>query len=208
MLDVHAVHETIHSWQGFFIHLATITIGLLIALGLEQTAEHMHHLNQLDEARRELKIELEANRKQVDKNLLAMQKLVAELDADMAVLRAAQASHSVIGRKLVYETQLFWPLDGAWQVVKQNASLGLMPHDELYRYTYIHEAISAVMDGLTDLGARLQVASAIYRRAPAGNFTPRDLEELISATSEVQGKAAFGIELLHYEEIGLKSVGN
>jgi hypothetical protein len=208
MFDVHAPHESIHSWRGFFIHIAIIAIGLLIALGLEQTAEHIHHLHQLDEARRELKIELEANRKQVDKNLVALQKLVAELDADMALLRSAQASHSVIGQKLVYETQLFWPLDGTWQAVKQNGSLGLMPHKELYGYTYVYEAIAAVMEGLTDLGARLHVANAIYRRAPDGNFTPRDLEELISATSEVQGKAAFGIELLHYEELGLKSAGN
>ena len=37
MLDVHAPHETVHSWKDFFIHIATIVIGLLIAVGLEQT---------------------------------------------------------------------------------------------------------------------------------------------------------------------------
>jgi hypothetical protein len=208
MLDVHAPHETVRSWKDFFTHIAIITIGLLIAIGLEQTVEHIHHIYQLNEARRELKIELEANRKQLEKNLVAAQQLVAQLDSDMALLRAAQASHAAIGRKLVYEVQFFWPLDGTWQAVKQNGSLGLMPHKELYGYTYVYEAIAAVMEGLTDLGARLHVANAIYRRAPDGNFTPRDLEELISATSEVQGKAAFGIELLHYEDMGLKSVGN
>jgi hypothetical protein len=208
MLDVHAPHETVRSWKDFFTHIAIITIGLLIAIGLEQTVEHIHHIYQLNEARRELKIELEANRKQLEKNLVAAQQLVAQLDSDMALLRAAQASHAAIGRKLVYEVQFLWPLDGTWQAVKQNGSLGLMPHKELYGYTYVYEAIAAVMEGLTDLGARLHVANAIYRRAPDGNFTPRDLEELISATSEVQGKAAFGIELLHYEDMGLKSVGN
>lgn len=208
MLDVHSPHETVRSWKEFFTHIAIITIGLLIAIGLEQTVEHIHRIYQLNEARRELKIELEANRKQLEKNLVAAQQLVAQLDSDMALLRAAQASHSVIGQKLMYEVQFFWPLDGTWQAVKQNGSLALMPHNELYGYTYVHEAIAAVMEGLTDLGARLRVANAIYQRAPDGNFTPRDLEELISATSEVQGKAAFGIELLHYEDIGLKSVGN
>jgi hypothetical protein len=39
MLDVHAPHEPIHTWKNFFIHLATISIGLLIAIGLEQTVE-------------------------------------------------------------------------------------------------------------------------------------------------------------------------
>lgn len=58
----------------------------------------------------------------------------------------------------MYEVQFFWPLDGTWQAVKQNGALGLMPHNELYRYTYFHEAIAAVMEGLTDLGARLPVS--------------------------------------------------
>jgi hypothetical protein len=35
MLDVHAPHETVHSWRDSITHIATITIGLLIALGLE-----------------------------------------------------------------------------------------------------------------------------------------------------------------------------
>jgi hypothetical protein len=65
------------------------------------------------------------------------------------------------------------------------------PSAELYRYTYIHEGISAVMDALTELAARMSVASAIAKRAPEGEFTPRDVEDLITATSEVQGRLEF-----------------
>jgi hypothetical protein len=57
MLDVHAPHQTAHSWKDFFIHLATIAIGLLIALGLEQTVEFLHHRhlsNQLERQMREV----------------------------------------------------------------------------------------------------------------------------------------------------------
>ena len=43
MLDVHAPHEAAHSWTDFFIHIATIVLGLLIAIGLEQTVEAIHH---------------------------------------------------------------------------------------------------------------------------------------------------------------------
>jgi hypothetical protein len=45
MLDVHAPHTAPHSWRDFFIHIATIAVGLLIALGLEQAVEaiHRHH---------------------------------------------------------------------------------------------------------------------------------------------------------------------
>jgi hypothetical protein len=35
MLDVHAPYETLQTWNGFFVHIATICIGLLIAIALE-----------------------------------------------------------------------------------------------------------------------------------------------------------------------------
>jgi hypothetical protein len=46
MLDVHAPHEAIHTWKSFFIHIATIVIGLFIAVGLEQAVEFFHHQHQ------------------------------------------------------------------------------------------------------------------------------------------------------------------
>jgi hypothetical protein len=39
MLEAHAPQEALHTWKGFFIHIATIVIGLFIAVGLEQTVE-------------------------------------------------------------------------------------------------------------------------------------------------------------------------
>jgi hypothetical protein len=42
MIDVHAPHGGVHTWKDFWIHLATITIGLLIAIGLEQSVEKLH----------------------------------------------------------------------------------------------------------------------------------------------------------------------
>ena len=59
MLEVHPLHENVHSWRQFFIHIVAITIGLLIAIGLEQTVVYFHHRHQLQEARGELAGELE-----------------------------------------------------------------------------------------------------------------------------------------------------
>jgi hypothetical protein len=46
MLDVHPPEHTPHSWRDFFIHIATIVVGLVIAIGLEQTVEFFHHRQQ------------------------------------------------------------------------------------------------------------------------------------------------------------------
>ena len=45
MLDVHPPHQASHSWRDFWIHIATICVGLLIAVSLEQAVEaiHRHH---------------------------------------------------------------------------------------------------------------------------------------------------------------------
>ena len=75
MLEVHPPHENVHSWRQFFIHIVAITIGLLIAIGLEQTVVYFHHRHQLQEARGELAAELESNRRVVGINLEAARKL-------------------------------------------------------------------------------------------------------------------------------------
>ena len=36
MLDVHPAHHAANTWRDFFIHIATIVLGLLIAVSLEQ----------------------------------------------------------------------------------------------------------------------------------------------------------------------------
>src|SRR5450631_1599283 len=69
MLDVHAPHETVHTWKGFFIHLATIVIGLLIAIGLEQMVEKIHRHFELKETREALQREREANGKDLAINV-------------------------------------------------------------------------------------------------------------------------------------------
>jgi predicted secreted protein len=48
MLDVHPPHHPTHTWRDFFIHIATIVVGLLIAVCLEQGVEaiHRHHERQ------------------------------------------------------------------------------------------------------------------------------------------------------------------
>jgi hypothetical protein len=63
MLDVHAPRERVHGWSDFFIHIATIVIGLLIAVGLEQTVEYFHHRHQAREGLELLRREVDENRK-------------------------------------------------------------------------------------------------------------------------------------------------
>jgi Rad3-related DNA helicase len=57
MLDVHAPHEVLHTWKGFFIHIATIVIGLFIAVALEQSVEAINRHREVAALREDLRQE-------------------------------------------------------------------------------------------------------------------------------------------------------
>ena len=61
MLDVHPPHHAANSLRDFFVHIATIVIGLLIAVGLEQTVEWAHHRHQRHQLQEDLHDEAEKN---------------------------------------------------------------------------------------------------------------------------------------------------
>jgi hypothetical protein len=49
MLDIHPAHHAATTWREFLIHIATIVLGLLIAVGLEQAVEALHRHHQLNQ---------------------------------------------------------------------------------------------------------------------------------------------------------------
>jgi hypothetical protein len=57
MLDVHAPHEVLHTWKGFFIHIATIVVGLFIAVALEQIVEAVNRHREATALREDLQQE-------------------------------------------------------------------------------------------------------------------------------------------------------
>src|ERR1700691_4998758 len=61
MLDVHPPHKAIGNASEFFLHLFTITIGLLIAVGIEGAVERHQHRELAREARQTMTEEIRKN---------------------------------------------------------------------------------------------------------------------------------------------------
>jgi hypothetical protein len=57
MLDVNAPQEGLHTWKGFFIHIATIVVGLFIAVTLEQSVEAINRHHEVAALREDLRQE-------------------------------------------------------------------------------------------------------------------------------------------------------
>src|SRR3984957_4462768 len=88
MLDVHPAHHAANSWRDFFIHIATIVIGLLIAVGLEQTVEYFHHEDQLRNVRQGILADARLYLHDVDELRLFNRQRIEDLNTRIEQLRA------------------------------------------------------------------------------------------------------------------------
>ena len=100
MLDVHPAHHAATTWRDFFIHIATIVLGLLIAIGLEQTVEYFHHRHQIAETRELLRNEREDNRQALTRATKSFRVVSAELQNNLQVLTYLQQHPGTSDEKL------------------------------------------------------------------------------------------------------------
>jgi hypothetical protein len=204
MLDVHPAHHAAQTWRDFFIHIATIVLGLLIAVGLEQTVEYIHHRRELTTAREELRVEVEQDSAIADRNTKAIHELQAKLNADMALLLA----HRATGKPLTGKLDLTWTFTKTYYAaLKSNqlsGALTLMPSAELEFYDFNSAVQEAIMTQAADWNGTIEVAKAIAARSPDGQLSPQDTNELISAISQAQGKLAYTETLIGFFNAGRK----
>ena len=123
-MDVHPPHEPIHSWRDFFIHLITITIGLLIALGLEGAVEWGHHRSLVREARKDVREEFEINHGLVSKNLSSVHADELRIAADIKTLVSLRAGKKVEHGELMYTVSWSSFGDSAWKTAQTSGALG------------------------------------------------------------------------------------
>ena len=206
MLEVHASHESIHTWKGFLIHIAAIAFGLLLALSLEKTVEYFHQRHLLSEARSELAAELENNREAWQKNAAGVQRMQRELAVDLRVIHALR-SHALPDAKLDYSVDLYATLDGAWQSVHQNGALGLMPQKELTSEAWFYRLLLDLINAETTFIPAMKIAGAMAVSASSEPLDIHQLDELTSKTIEAQGQLDYLRMFLDIEKGGLDELG-
>jgi hypothetical protein len=168
MLDVHPAHHAATTWRDFFIHIATIVLGLLIAIGLEQTVEFFHHRHQRHQLREDLRNEAEAH----IKRLQAEEKINA---ADVAwyrdVLRAGREA-AVVDGWVTFTLPLRGsrtgyisvPANGVWSAAKASGSAAVLPAEEIALWDYIDNGTAVTMKSFDSREESLKVAYAFAER--------------------------------------------
>ena len=190
MLDVHAPHEGVQTWKGFVIHIATIVIGLLIAIGLEQTVEVLHHRHQVAETREALRLELDQNRRAYADRISEFHRQTAALLNNITVLRYIQqhpgAPQDSLPGILVWHAVRGDFTESAWKTAQQSNVTALMPQDEVRRYTLTYDRIEQVAKSFDSIWPAIVQARlyGIFDSDPT-HLTPAQLAEEMAYTKNV-----------------------
>jgi len=149
MFDIHPIRHALASWREFAFDIATISVGLLIAIALEQSVEKLHHLHQRHQLQHDLFEEAKRNRQTLIADL--------ELEAERAwFLAAMSAAAEPLGKDRValalpptpcipgtlgangmsdtINTHYFAPSDAVWATARDAGVIVLLPVEEARMY--------------------------------------------------------------------------
>lgn len=140
MLDIHPPHHAASTWRDFVIHIATITVGLFIALGLEQTVEALHHRHQRHLLEENLRDELRSNLRKDENDFHKFGEIRAYLVQLKSAVSARHTGKPIPppappGPADTRRQQVpLAPSIAIWEAAKLDATLTLLPSEELRLY--------------------------------------------------------------------------
>ncbi len=132
MIDIHPPQTSDHTWKDFFLHIGTIAIGILIAIGLEQAVELIHERHQRIELRKAANIDARLYLRDVDQNRDANTRQMEDLTARIEQVRET-ISHDHPLTPPTYRPAL--PIEtirlGNFAAAKSSGLIHLLSEDEI-----------------------------------------------------------------------------
>lgn len=190
MLDVHAPHGVLHTWKDFLIHIATIVIGLLIAVGLEQTVEHFHHRQQVAEIRRSLTEERRINEVIFKSACDEFRRYAPILLGGLQTLtylrtHAGAPPSQWPGRFSFYMLTIHFQ-DAAWKTALQSAALEYMPRAEVRTYSDVYARLAQVSDeSAAELRGVIRAKSFMLQITNPSTINPEQSTQAYALVSDV-----------------------
>jgi len=137
MIDIHPPQHGTMTRRDILTHLAIVVLGILIAIGLEQSVEYLHHRHLATEARRALVTERKQNEIANDFNIFTTQRHQRDLQHDLAVLHALRAHQPLPAGPFIVEHPRYVYLEDVWRKLHQSGTINYLtenlgPTD--YRY--------------------------------------------------------------------------
>ena len=205
MLDVHPPHQTTHTWRDFLIHIATICIGLLIAIGLEQSVEALHRHHERIALQSDLRTEAVSNREIIahDLNMRALEPWFAQAvqAADTAIPTQGKIrlvlppSPCLPGSVGTSKMRYFAPSQAVWTTAKESALVTLLPVEQARMYARLAHNYELLGDNREEVYRHCSDISAMqsrFARPTPGSpsltwtMTPTQADRFAQAASETR----------------------
>ena len=197
MLDVHPPHEKMHGFKDFLLHLLTITIGLLIALGLEGYAEHWKQRELKKDADTKLRQEIRDNAQEIASVHKANASEQANLKRIVDFLSARKKKEPYDTRQIRLDFTLGDLKSASWKTAAATGALGFMEYDQVQRYSAVYQLqdkYSALQDQTIDEFLQLQ-AYFIY------GFDPEKITPVDGGSPELDTRRAL-VHLTAMDQVG------
>ena len=138
-MDIHPPEGPTHSFRDFLIHIGVVTIGILIALGLETLEEHVHDRYVVREARENFHVELEGDRANLDKELTNDRQTLALCNRIIADLPQLRKQPGALAAQIaqIKPSGYFLP-SARWEAALSTGALGHMPVGDVNSYAVAH----------------------------------------------------------------------
>ena len=127
------------SMKEFFIHIGTVTIGILIALSLEGLMEWNHHRHMVREARENIRAEIEDNQRELAGHLTQASKNRAEQQNILKWIGDLEKTHTTSIHELSISFNLADLRHTSWTTAQTVGSLSLMNYAEVKRDAAVYE---------------------------------------------------------------------
>jgi hypothetical protein len=181
MLDVHPPQHAAHSWRDFFIHIATIVIGLCIAVGIEQIVEFFHHRHQVHQMEEALREEGLENRAVIQHDLQRIDQAIAGASADIVTLQANPSQKPSPALK-PEPADLFAPGNDAWLTIRDSGLLSIVPRllvENYWKVYYTQQLVVSDIDGVRSDNNRLSALISLH--SSPSELSPADRDTLLVA---------------------------
>jgi hypothetical protein len=194
VIEVHPPNEPVHSWRDFLLHLATITIGLLIALSLEGCVEWWHHRSLVHEAEASMQIEIDSNARQLQGALDDVRKEQDFLKKDIAVMKKIIANPKVPNNedmRVDFRIRTF--ADVSWKTAESTGALSYMPYERAQEYAHIYSAQNEIREAEHQAVRDTVLSIAPFLNSKKGEVNPGGEEavKIVDRLQVLQGQLLF-----------------
>ena len=176
-MEIHPPEGPIHSVRDFLLHLSMIAIGVLLALGAEGLAEHIHNRHLVREAKENIIGEIRDNHQTLQENLPKLASNEQLLKTTLESLVKIRSDRRVKTPDVALNLNMLILSDSSWKTAGTTGALGLMSYSEVKQFATdydVQDTVNRLSAQLTDYWLAMTAMNG-----DASNLSNQQLDDLI-----------------------------